>query len=447
MGQEWTRAELPRYPDDELVNAVLGPAEVDFFENLYAAYADDARRAAYGLLHDPDLAADAAHTAFLELLRYILAGKRWYEPAEARAAVLRNTNWAALNVLRTQRRRREVAMPRIAEPAAEDATWARAEARALSEQVVARLRRSQQAAVRLHFVEGMSSAQAGAQLGISAGAFEARLNRAVRSARRTAHSMGLIALVPLAVRAVRQWARSAGHHGPSGPKVLATARLTVGLATAALTTGAVSAVATRAAAPPGQVTAGSRVTLQRAVAASVLRPATVPLDTPDHSSIVDALRLSPHTAVLLGEGMRCTCGVVFVTQDAGRTWSTVPGPERVTPANRLIVESGPGPVDVVVFEAGGSTFSPPGLSAMVQPAMASWLSSPGPVLPQPCSSNGSRSWCGGRLAPPTAGSSAQSPGWILVLDTARVFYVGGDHLLRCSSDGGASWGGYCGSTA
>src|SRR5258706_15398680 len=126
MGSEH-RLPSPRRrdPGDDLAHAILGPVEVEIFENLYAAYAEDARRAAFRILHDRELAADATHAAYVELLRHVLAGRRWYEPADARAAVLRNTNWAALKMLRTRRRRPEAAMDAAGEVVADDA-WAQA---------------------------------------------------------------------------------------------------------------------------------------------------------------------------------------------------------------------------------------------------------------------------------------------------------------------------------
>jgi DNA-directed RNA polymerase specialized sigma24 family protein len=121
-----------------LAAVILGPSELALFENLYSAYAERARRAAMGVVHDVDLAADAVHTAFLEMLRWVVAGGRWHDPAEAEATVVRNTHWAALNLLRRRRSRQELPL----EPshvAGEDADWARAEARALCEHLIAGL--------------------------------------------------------------------------------------------------------------------------------------------------------------------------------------------------------------------------------------------------------------------------------------------------------------------
>jgi hypothetical protein len=84
--------------DDALASAVLGASEVALFENLYAAYARMARDTARAFLADTELAADAVHNGYLEILRQILAGRRWQTPDEARAAVYRNVRWASLTL-------------------------------------------------------------------------------------------------------------------------------------------------------------------------------------------------------------------------------------------------------------------------------------------------------------------------------------------------------------
>jgi RNA polymerase sigma factor (sigma-70 family) len=343
-----------RYPSDDLAAAVLGPVEVEIFENLYAAYADDARRAAYGLLHDRELAADAAHTAFVELLRAILAGRRWYEPAEARAAVLRNTAWAALKALRTRRRRPESPMP--LEPAGQDVTWARVEARALCEQVVGRLRGSQQEALRLYFVEGLSYVQAAAHLEISEAAFDARLSRAIRAARRTAHSLGMRGLlVAGACRRLRSRAKAPRREAPAGAPPM-RASLAAGVTAAALVSGmALAAGLAGTAVRQASITVSASTVARDAEAA----PPGTRLDTVPDSAIVDVARAAPGTVVLLGQGRHCACGLVFLSDDNGRTWSAKPGPARVSGADRLVVSLRSGALQIVVLRANGSTFSLP----------------------------------------------------------------------------------------
>jgi RNA polymerase sigma factor (sigma-70 family) len=178
---------------DALTAAVLGASQVVLFENLYVAYAGEARRLAGGILEDGQLAADAVHSAYLEILRYVLGGGRWDGPSEARAVVLRNTRWAALKILRTRRRQREATLATpLADGGGDPDSWARAEARAISEQIVGRLRPPDQNVIRLHFVEGFSNPEAASHLGVSLPAFESRLRRALKAARRLARSSGLL---------------------------------------------------------------------------------------------------------------------------------------------------------------------------------------------------------------------------------------------------------------
>jgi DNA-directed RNA polymerase specialized sigma24 family protein len=76
--------------DDELARAVIGADELAAFERAYVMHADEARRLALAFIGDSQLAADAVHSAFLEILRHIIHGGRWRNDDEARASVLRN---------------------------------------------------------------------------------------------------------------------------------------------------------------------------------------------------------------------------------------------------------------------------------------------------------------------------------------------------------------------
>jgi hypothetical protein len=112
---------------------------------------------------------------------------------------------------------------------------------------------------------------------------------------------------------------------------------------------------------PGVIAARATVPLQAATVAQ-------PLDTPQTSTIADAVGFSPGVVVLLGEGRRCGCGVVFASRDSGRSWSALRGPDRVTAADRLAVQRGGAGIEVYVLRADGSTFSSPDLSAIAQGA-------------------------------------------------------------------------------
>jgi RNA polymerase sigma factor (sigma-70 family) len=185
-------AGSPVASDDRLASAILGATELALFENAYAAYSAEAQRTALGFLADPELALDAVHNAFLEILRRLLNGARWSDPAEARAVVLRNTRWAALNILRTRRRRREAGVAEAAPEMDDGADWARSEARGLCDQIVLQLRPQHQRALWLHFVEGLSNPEAASRLGMATSAYESLLRRAISSARRAARKSGFL---------------------------------------------------------------------------------------------------------------------------------------------------------------------------------------------------------------------------------------------------------------
>jgi hypothetical protein len=70
---------------DQLTTAVLGEIEATLFENLYAAYQADAQRLARSLVGEPDAASDVVHSAYLEILRFLLSGRRWSDPDNAKS--------------------------------------------------------------------------------------------------------------------------------------------------------------------------------------------------------------------------------------------------------------------------------------------------------------------------------------------------------------------------
>jgi RNA polymerase sigma-70 factor (ECF subfamily) len=170
--------------------AILGASEVALFDNLYLAYAGDARRIARAILRDSELAADAVHTGFLEMLRYVLGGRRWADPGDARSMVLRNVRWAALNIQRSRHRLGFGAQAASGTPS-DDVMWARAETQALCEQIVGQLQPQHQETLRLRYVDGLSNVEAAARLGVSTGVVESRLHRALAAARRAAHRVGV----------------------------------------------------------------------------------------------------------------------------------------------------------------------------------------------------------------------------------------------------------------
>ncbi len=175
---------------NDLAAAIIGAPEVAVFESLYAAHAGEARRLAAAILGDSELAADAVHAGFLEMLRYIVSGKRWHDADAARSVVMRNVRWAALKSHRS-RKGVSLGLDRPTADASSDVQWAQAEARELAEQIVARLSPLHRVAIRMRYVDGLSNVESARLLEIHVDAFESRVRQALRAARRVARANGL----------------------------------------------------------------------------------------------------------------------------------------------------------------------------------------------------------------------------------------------------------------
>src|SRR5581483_6755857 len=174
---------------NDLAAAIIGAPEVAVFESLYAAHAGEARRLAAAILGDSELAADAVHAGFLEMLRYIVSGKRWHDADAARSVVMRNVRWAALKSHRS-RKGVSLGLDRPTADASSDVQWAQAEARELAEQIVARLSPLHRVAIRMRYVDGLSNVESARLLEIHVDAFESRVRQALRAARRVARANG-----------------------------------------------------------------------------------------------------------------------------------------------------------------------------------------------------------------------------------------------------------------
>jgi RNA polymerase sigma factor (sigma-70 family) len=304
--------ELPRI--NSLAAAILGTSEVTLFENLYIAYAPEARKVAQAILGDAELAADAVHNGFLEMLRYLLAGRRWYDPADARGLALRNVRWAALKANRA-RNRYVVGLAVVTGTPGDDATWARAEARALCDQIVSQLRGSHQTALSLHFGEGLSNIEAARRLGVSVGVFESRLQRAIRAARRAARSAGLLPQVPALAAAISGLLRR--RRRTRRPNLIPLLRTLAATAAAIFTVQLATsfgAAGGGGAAPP---------VASRLVATG---PVRAQLDSIDNSVVLDAVVLPSHEVFALARGRNCDCVAVFRSVDQGASWDVAPGP-------------------------------------------------------------------------------------------------------------------------
>src|SRR5579884_2037615 len=155
---------------DGLAAAIIGAPEIAAFENLYVAHAAEARRLAGAILGDPELAADAVHAGFLEMLRYVVSGRRWHDPGDARGVVLRNVRWAALKAHRA-RSRVSLGLDRAPDDAGDDARWAQEEVRALAEHIVGKLSSHHRVAICLRYFEGLSNVESARRLEIQVDAF------------------------------------------------------------------------------------------------------------------------------------------------------------------------------------------------------------------------------------------------------------------------------------
>jgi RNA polymerase sigma factor (sigma-70 family) len=417
-------------PINGLAAAVLGASEVTIFENLYVAHAAEARSTALAILGDPQLASDAVHSGFLEMLRYLIGGHRWYEPADARHMVLRNVRWAALKIHRTRRRLELGAAPEPDE-AGDEAAWARSEARAICEQVVSQLRSSHRTVIRLHFVDGLSNIEAARRLGVTVGVFESRLQRAVRAARRAARGAGLLPQAGLLLDAT--WRRLRERR-----RYLLPAAKRVAIAMAAITAVA-SAVHALPAAPVSPVGLGGG---HRLVATESAGTVMVSIDT---SVVLDAVALSRHEVLALGSGDRCGCLVVFHSGDGGASWQAMPGPaiQRSSPRigvtaaypidPRIVVDPGDGgPAEISPRDGERFALSPMRLDVRNDVHARRC----GPAAPVVFCASGAAAAVGPQ----------GSPGTLLALANDRFVYFRPSGGVLCSSDGGRTWSPRCPST-
>ena len=393
-----SKRDLPD-PDEEvtkingLVAAILGTAEVTLFENLYIAYAGEARGIARSILGDSELAADAVHNGFLEMLRYLVAGRRWLGPAEARGMALRNVRWAALSARRTRVRAQRL-LERAPLPEGDDAAWARAEAHALCEEIVGDLRANHRAALRLRYIHGLSNAEAASRLGITVGVFESRLQRALTAARRVARASGFLPQVTVLVDVVRRSAgrlvASSGRRNRVGSTLGAVMRASVAGVAVALATSAVLGVAANkgapwSAAPPHLASSATSVSQT---------------DSIDDAVVLDAIALPSGEVLAMGHGRSCGCLLVFRSRDGGVSWNSEPGP--------------PAPSD-------------------------RWVSTVAPDTPAsralPCGGLKSAAYC--------PGTSPEAAGLVIELQGGRLLFFHSTGGAYCSTDGGRSWSPRC----
>jgi RNA polymerase sigma factor (sigma-70 family) len=420
---------------DHLASAILGPGEVALFENVYAAYAAEARALALAFLGDRELAEDAVHGAYLEILRLLLAGPPWTDPTEGRAAVLRHTRWAALKAIRTRHRRaaRELGAAAADSPA----DWARSEARALCEQIVEQLRPSYRVAIQYRYVEGCSNAEAAQRLNISVNAFEVRLHRALRAARRAARNVDIVpGLVSAGVGVVHKLRR--------------VLRITVRQLTPVARTAVLGAGACAVVVHVGPLLAGSHIQPEpaawRVSMTTVVTPApSGSTDTSliDEAHVVDAtvakMQDGAIGVVALGEGRLCQCWELFQSADGGASWRAVPAGVHVGPGARINVPlNDPTDTRLFVSDGYGRILVSQGFGQGFLPLVGSAppLTT---VRPVTCAVRARPIRCGGQLVESLPSDSVDAGGRLLPLLPGRSLYLRPFGGVLCSADAGGHW--------
>ena len=151
----------------------------DAVAELYARYAAPITALAYRLTGSRQDAEDVLHDVFLGLPEAL---RRYDERGSLDAWIKRVAARVALTRLRTAGRRREVSLApdALAEPGA---FASRLDDRAALEHAITRLPHSLRVVFVLKDVEGYSHAEIAGLLGISTGASEVRLSRAIRRLR------------------------------------------------------------------------------------------------------------------------------------------------------------------------------------------------------------------------------------------------------------------------
>jgi RNA polymerase sigma factor (sigma-70 family) len=425
-----------------LTQVVLGPDAAALVGRLYDAHADAARSLAIALLSDEQRAEDAVHVAYLTILRRLLHGWRWGDEVEARATVLRNTRWAALNAIRE--RRRSLAGGRHDPVPTEERPWAESEARLLVERIVAQLRPRYRLALHCRYVEELPARDAAARLGITVKAYARLVERAVLAARRAALGPGLSPLGAV-VALVRRRDASSGRPSTSRPRLphppgwmssIAHGVAVVAMATSAL--GAARAIDTTTAPAP----------TASAIAFDAQMPDVRLGETIDDALVIDVASAStggaPTTLVALGEGRRCGCSVLFETMDGGNTWTVAPAPAIGSMSPRVAVPAGfPGdPRIAIIASSGGDGLVSAGFGESFLPAPAGsvdWTES----RRAPCSSGrtGLLDCFGRAVSNPDVGSG-EVRGSAILLRGGWLLYLRPLGGLLCSRDG-LSWAPTC----
>ncbi len=164
-------------------------------------YRNQAVGYAFTILRDHATAEDAVQLALARIVARVAAGDRALLDGDPERVVIRNTRWAALDLVQRRRSNEDL------EPAEQCAEvmelsgriWERSQARQLCDQIAADLPIHYRDALRMRFVEQHPDADAASRLGITLKAYRCRLDRALREARQAATRLGIDSLGGLVV--------------------------------------------------------------------------------------------------------------------------------------------------------------------------------------------------------------------------------------------------------
>jgi hypothetical protein len=260
------------------------------------------------------------------------------------------------------------------------------------------------------------------------GAFESRLDRAVKAARRAARSSGL--LPSLLGLLGSPWRRRI-----SDARSLLRARQVVAVTAAAAGTSiAAGWIQQAVAAPP--------VAMKAAGSTAAHLHTTPLLDAMDDSRIVDGSALDGAVA-LLAEGNRCRCGLVFQSSDNGVTWTTTPVGHALTSSASIRLVGDTDRPDVAVSPGDGTELLNSVHETRFVRVQAALPAIPGSKRAVHCASNVRVAPCGAPAMAALSLSARAGNGAVLQLKADRLLYLPSSVGLMCWDRSAPLWSSAC----